>query len=54
LKPEFSFFRNYFQRELLLPLDAQRETSKSGVEKRDDESVKKRWLTVESFMALLN
>ena len=30
-----------------------RETSKSGVEKRDAESVKKRWLADESFTALL-
>ena len=30
-----------------------RETSKSDVEKRDAGSVKKRWLTVESFAALL-
>ena len=30
-----------------------RETSKSGVEKRYAGSVKKRWLTVESFTALL-
>jgi hypothetical protein len=29
-----------------------RETSKSGIEKKDAELVKKRWLTVESFTAL--
>ena len=49
-----AFHRNFFQRQLLLPLKCSaRETSKSAVEKRDAESVKKRWLADESFTALL-
>ena len=38
-----------------MPLDSQRERRvKSGVEDKDAESVKKRWLTIESFTALCN
>ena len=55
MKSESSFYLDYSQGQLILPLDAQRETRVGVVlRKRDGELRKKRWLIVESFTALLN